>query len=284
MHRRRSLSLKAGFTLIELLVVIAIIAILAAILFPVFAQAREKARQATCLSNQKQVLLGVLMYAQDYDEMLPLGSHLLGTATTATTWQDLVEPYIKSGTGGNANPNSPANRLEVTFWICPSIGNTSIPMAAGDPQPGPFAVSFYSRGLSYINNGNYMPTMHRLNLARGWFPGTPTSIAAIQEPAQIVLVAEGWGYIGNTAGDDWTSNCTGFESGYPDLGGGRIVGRADNYCAGRYRHSGGAVYGLMDGHVKWFPGPAGSWRNRGTTNVAFRKSLAPNAKVWFRQD
>ena len=61
---------RKGFTLIELLVVIAIIAILAAILFPVFAKAREKARQTTCLSNQKQLNLAVLSYAQDYDEIL----------------------------------------------------------------------------------------------------------------------------------------------------------------------------------------------------------------------
>ena len=60
----------SGFTLIELLVVIAIIAVLAAILFPVFSQAREKARQTSCLSNAKQLALGVLMYAQDFDEML----------------------------------------------------------------------------------------------------------------------------------------------------------------------------------------------------------------------
>ncbi len=63
---------KQGFTLIELLVVIAIIAILAAILFPVFAQAREKARQTTCASNEKQMGLAILQYQQDYDEMFPM--------------------------------------------------------------------------------------------------------------------------------------------------------------------------------------------------------------------
>lgn len=64
-----------GFTLIELLVVIAIIAILAAILFPVFAQARESARTTSCLSNMKQIGLGVKMYAQDYDEEFPMGTY-----------------------------------------------------------------------------------------------------------------------------------------------------------------------------------------------------------------
>jgi prepilin-type N-terminal cleavage/methylation domain-containing protein len=73
MNNQRSLSCRSGaaFTLIELLVVIAIIAILAAILFPVFAQAREKGRQASCMSNLKQLALGVVQYTQDYDEMQP---------------------------------------------------------------------------------------------------------------------------------------------------------------------------------------------------------------------
>src|SRR5947209_15517704 len=75
MHRtrRQEMERKKGFTLIELLVVIAIIAILAAILFPVFARAREKSRQISCLSNLKNIGLATLMYAQDYDETFPTG-------------------------------------------------------------------------------------------------------------------------------------------------------------------------------------------------------------------
>jgi len=272
-----------AFTLIELLVVIAIIAILAAILFPVFAQAREKARQTTCLSNNRQIMQGVLMYTQDYDEVLPLGSFILGTMTAAVTWQDLIEPYLKVGAGADPQPGSPANRKAVEFWTCPSIDNASYPRAPGDPVPGPFAPNFYSRALSYINNGNYMPTMHRLAPTRGWFPGVPTSVGEIQSPAQVVLIAEGFGNIGNTGGDDWNSGCTTVETDYPVLGS-PILGRADNYCAGRYRHSGGSVYAFADGHVKWFSGPKSSWRARSTTGVAWRKSLTPNASAWFRED
>ena len=108
---------RRGFTLIELLVVIAIIAILAAILFPVFARAREKARQASCQSNLKQLALGVLMYAQDYDERTcgaygnssnPSGIPRPRGPVTGDTnwwkWPDLIYPYI--------------NNLQV--YICPS--------------------------------------------------------------------------------------------------------------------------------------------------------------------
>lgn len=89
------MSRKHGFTLIELLVVIAIIAILAAILFPVFAKAREKARQSSCLSNAKQLGLAVMQYTQDYDEVLP-ASYFPGNPTTNDTWYEKIEPYLKN--------------------------------------------------------------------------------------------------------------------------------------------------------------------------------------------
>ncbi|MDX1933936.1 MAG: DUF1559 domain-containing protein [Capsulimonadales bacterium] len=119
-----------AFTLIELLVVIAIIAILAAILFPVFAQAREKARQTSCLSNLKQIGTAMLMYVQDYDETLPL--HMQDNACTpANTNTDacqqkstnrwaigLLEPYFKSW----------------TIFTCPSFsGNYASVFTAGNP-------------------------------------------------------------------------------------------------------------------------------------------------------
>jgi len=86
---------RRGFTLIELLVVIAIIAILAAILFPVFAKAREKARQTSCLSNMKQMGVSYLMYAQDFDEWGPCNDYV-AAGTYRMSWDALLYPYIKN--------------------------------------------------------------------------------------------------------------------------------------------------------------------------------------------
>src|ERR1700735_1577937 len=88
---------RRGFTLIELLVVIAIIAILAAILFPVFAQAREKGRQAVCTSNLKQIALGGLMYVQDYDETFSPSNTRDPGVSGNTGWANLIDSYVKSG-------------------------------------------------------------------------------------------------------------------------------------------------------------------------------------------
>lgn len=87
----------SAFTLIELLVVIAIIAILAAILFPVFAQAREKARGISCLSNLKQIGTGIMMYAQDYDETYPMSESGGAAGIPQRSWHLMVYPYIKNG-------------------------------------------------------------------------------------------------------------------------------------------------------------------------------------------
>lgn len=109
-HRR-------GFTLIELLVVIAIIAILAAILFPVFAKAREKARQSSCLSNLKQLGLGILSYAQDYDERFSMA--LAGGPTPPIyLFPELIDPYLKNA----------------QIWQCPSKKDALNVSAVGKPN------------------------------------------------------------------------------------------------------------------------------------------------------
>src|SRR5213083_725654 len=108
-------SVRPAFTLIELLVVIAIIAILAAILFPVFAQAREQARMSTCLSNFKQIGLGVMMYVQDWDETYPMnriavnpGGHECDGTGKMISWKHETQPYVKN-VGVFKCPSNPQN-------------------------------------------------------------------------------------------------------------------------------------------------------------------------------
>src|SRR5437870_6729880 len=211
---------RRGFTLIELLVVIAIIAILAAILFPVFAQAREAARKSTCISNMRQVGMALLMYAGDFDETLPWST---SSQFSGWTWYQSVDPYVKSGVGPNGTTQKP-------FWLCPSFSNKSYPLLPGDPDPPPpTATPDISR--SYGSNGNLMPTYTG---ALGWFPGKISQLASINAPAQVVLVTHTVGARTMTGGDDWTSGCTGYEY---NCGNHQI---ASDYCAGRFRHTGGS--------------------------------------------
>src|SRR5689334_18463236 len=163
---------RSGFTLIELLVVIAIIAILAAILFPVFAQAREKARSASCLSNLKQIGTGVMMYTQDNDEFMPYGYMYdfpcpsTDSHTTLWYWQDLCRPYVKNeqvyscpsasphtlttGSAGAARPPGAPDPLVRDYvqnasWGFDKNGGGSLKIngieygsAGGDGSAGPF--------------------------------------------------------------------------------------------------------------------------------------------------
>jgi hypothetical protein len=121
-----------------------------------------------------------------------------------------------------------------------------------------------------------MPTF---NNAKGdWFPGRITSLASINAPAHVVLVAHTRGVRTMTGGDDVTSGCMSSEfNAAPNHP------HAADYCAARYAHNGGTIYLLADSHVKWFKGPA-SWRAANGSGVAWRKSVAPNATAWFRED
>jgi prepilin-type N-terminal cleavage/methylation domain-containing protein/prepilin-type processing-associated H-X9-DG protein len=128
---------KKAFTLIELLVVIAIIAILAAILFPVFAKAREKARQITCASNLKQIGLGFTQYIQDYDEHLPCSTNWTGGNSGNVGWAGQIYTYVKS-TGVFHCPDDPTNNgvintNEVTYPVSYAMPKASMPQ---DNAPG----------------------------------------------------------------------------------------------------------------------------------------------------
>ena len=151
-----------GFTLIELLVAIAIIALLAALLFPVFQKVRENARRTACLSNLKQIGLAITQYTQDSDETLPLG-----ITGDGRTWRQLTYAYGKS----------------VRLYACPSNPFNTVAAADDDDLMPPPPIS-YGANTSLMADG-------------GTTPPTPSAaLGAIQNPAQIFLIAE-------SVRDDW---------------------------------------------------------------------------------
>src|SRR5579871_2200109 len=148
---------RRGFTLIELLVVIAIIAILAAILFPVFAQARAQARKTSCLSNVKQMGLGMLMYTQDYDEVYPLdlskvpppkGDYFL---ITVASWQNEVQPYVKNW-GIFICPDSQDRNADPFNYFDPFI-SYGMPPLSGIRGVAQWGDTYYSRGAQVYWQG-----------------------------------------------------------------------------------------------------------------------------------
>jgi len=147
--------MRRGFTLIELLVAIAIIAILAAILFPVFARAREKARQASCLSNVKQLALATAMYVQDWDETLPVAIGGLPGMSRFWTTLELVEPYVRNQ----------------QLHFCPSDKQGSVDMSMY-PGLGRYSYVWNKAAFAYMVPG--MPAGRVVSLAEVPYPSETT--------------------------------------------------------------------------------------------------------------
>lgn len=220
-----------GFTLIELLVVIAIIAILAAILFPVFARARAKARQASCTSNVKQLLLAVLAYCQDYDEKYPAdpiaqdgypGWYVVttppnarpgGIAYRASYWASSIHPYIKNW----------------QIYRCPS---SSPRVLFGDPGNPQVPISYTYNVL--LNN---------------------VTLAEVKAPATCICIWEG---IGNQAFVSFATEMPIYMGGSPTYRYGSTIAWM-GIAGSAWVHNDGSIKGYCDGHAKWTKEP-GSWQ------------------------
>ena len=216
---------KDAFTLIELLVVIAIIAILAAILFPVFAQAREKARQTACLSNVKQIGTALLMYLQDYDEALPAPDWGTPTATSGP------ERSVFAWAGGGSVPPGPNLPCWCDLFL-PYIKNTDV-FKCPDDSTGNLTVG----GVKYVGK----PISYALNT---FFYSTPEGKFF------------GSNYNGSAAYSRMANPASKIYIGEVESGRGQELVNPSRPWA-LARHSLGANYLYADGHAKWHKMP--SW-------------------------
>ncbi len=263
---------RKAFTLIELLVVIAIIAILAAILFPVFAQAREKARAISCLSNMNQLGLAMQMYQQDYDETFPYwswwnsysGGHGPAPNNISSFWSNAIFPYVKSAGVYNCPDNNDQSTLAQTGffgWITGNLVTAGVPQALVNSPLGVIGNQTVLEG-DWDNNGNSGTTDSELTNPAGTFliaDGTPTGESGAfptqyepnpnnpNDPNHKVIIARvAW------------ANC--FYNGPSNMCGGSQDDAGDYgpYTAAQLaafntqaRHSGGENIDFADGHAKW---------------------------------
>ena len=161
---------RSAFTLIELLVVIAIIAILASILFPVFARARENARRSSCQSNLKQIGLGILQYTQDYDEKYPFGNNV---SWWQGTWARNTEPYLKS----------------VQVLRCPSDGGPTFDSTRDWAGP---RLSYSANGyITWDGTKNVLSGV--IGRAETWVDPNTTSLSDVTHPSETVMMTESAG-------------------------------------------------------------------------------------------
>lgn len=246
---------KVGFTLIELLVVIAIIVILAAILFPVFAQAKQKALQTGCLSNEKQIGLALLQYLQDYDEVAPgiggNGESNVGNGW-APTWMQTIYPYVKSNEVFDCPGDNPS--LDIPFEYEASNGQLNENTDSATGLVGSYAANLTDCG-HWFNLTPYSPPF-------SWFPGGGVGVLAnyakFNSPANTVWVVETtatpyvsryyfftWVPCGanNWSTDYWSSGCN------PAVNNTVSPPTMGNIVA---RHTGNTDVLMCDGHVKAF--------------------------------
>lgn len=219
-ERATSARTRRGFTLIELLVVIAIIAILAAILFPAFAKARESARRSSCSSNLKQIGIGMMQYTQEYDEKYPLARYFVADGNE-TNWGQRLQPYIKS----------------FDLFKCPSNSDNGKFMGWGASPENPWPDR--SNPPKFELAVRQTPVSYAMNFMIGdpfWAGGgTGQSLAVIQEPTRKILVAER-----RYGGGQWSE---------PGV-------MWDDWLGGQFRdvgfagHLGTSNYLFADGHVK----------------------------------
>jgi prepilin-type N-terminal cleavage/methylation domain-containing protein len=238
---------RRAFTLIELLVVIAIIAILAAILFPVFAQAREKARQTSCLSNDKQVGLGFMMYIQDYDELYPLafgfsqsnGWYWNFNHAVPQNWRPLPasDPRLGAYPVHWANSTQPYIK-NTQLLACPSGVPVEIASTAGALAP-PAPVNYTYNGLLMQYSQAGVARVAQLPLLWGGRGKANVVGFALSNPA---LRCEN-NMTPSCIYQPWTSNCASNNTG----------GRSTMFVLSgtMWIHNGGDNFVLADGHAKW---------------------------------